>query len=456
MNLFESVNPFNLEKIYEFPESTSDQIQGVLLGSQKSFESWHKRSFQERAELFLKLSQILNQESDRLALLMTQEMGKLLTESKSEIKKCAGVCAYYAENSEKLLRDQEVKTDADLSFVSFQPLGVILAIMPWNFPFWQVFRFAAPTLMAGNTCVLKHSSNVSACALEIEKLFLKAGFPKNVFNTLLVKSDKIAKIIADPIIKAVSLTGSIPAGKSVAASAGQNLKKCVLELGGSDAYVVLDDANLQQAIDVCSSSRLINAGQSCVAAKRFIITQKNYDQFKEGFIQKFQSLKMGDPTKASTSLAPLFSKKAQEDIHQQVLNAKKNGAQISYGGNIPNLTGAFYEPTLIENISSQNPSFYEEFFGPVAMFFKVSSQNEAFQIANATPFGLGGAVFGDIQNATRLAREELEAGSCFVNSFVKSDYHLPFGGIKQSGYGRELSHFGIHEFVNIKTVFAKK
>lgn len=451
-----SINPYNSETLEDFTETTEQELENVLKKADKTFQSWKKTSFAERAVLFKKLSIILKSKTDSLAQIMTKEMGKLFTEAKSEILKCAEACEYFAEHAEEFLKDQKVDTDGSQSFVTFQPLGTILAIMPWNFPFWQVIRFAAPTLMAGNVGVLKHASNVSRCAVEIEKLFTEAGFPEGVFSTILVKSDRIAKLISDKRIKAVTLTGSTPAGQSVAKNAGENLKKCVLELGGSDAYVVLEDADINLAIEVCSKSRMINAGQSCIAAKRFVVHEKLYNQFKEGLQEKFNALNPGDPLDHHTTLAPLARIDLRNDLHKQVKQALEKGAKLVMGGNIPTGDGAFYSPTILENITPDNPAFHEEFFGPVALLFKAKNDKEALEIANNSDFGLGAAVFTkNTEQGIQIAKKELEAGSCFVNALVKSDSRLPFGGIKTSGFGRELSVFGIKEFVNIKTVYVK-
>lgn len=451
-----SINPFNQELLKEFTETSDSELESILKNSEKSFQKWKLSSFKDRANLFLKLSTILKSKADSLAKLISKEMGKLQTEAKAEVLKCADCCTYYAKNAEEFLRDQKVETDGSESFVTFQPLGTILAIMPWNFPFWQVLRFAAPTLMAGNVAILKHSSNVSMCAIEIEKLFHEAGFPEGIFKTILVSSQRIPQLIADRRIKAVTLTGSTPAGRSVAEHAGKNLKKCVLELGGSDAYLVLEDADIQSAIETCAKSRLINAGQSCIAAKRFIIHEKLYEEFKNGFIEKFKSLKIGNPQEHQTTLAPLARADLRNDLHKQVRKAIEAGAKLVFGGEIPQHEGAFYTPTILENIRPDNPAYHEEFFGPVALLFKAKNQEEALAIANSTDFGLGAAVFTATEDkGIKIAREQLEAGSCFVNDLVKSDPRLPFGGIKTSGFGRELSHFGILEFVNIKTVYKK-
>lgn len=451
-----SINPYTQEVIKEFKESTEAEVESALLTSEKTFQKWKQASFENRATLFLKLSAVLKSKSDSLAKMMSLEMGKLFSEAKAEILKCADCCTYYAQNAENFLKDQKIETDGSNSFVTFQPLGTVLAIMPWNFPFWQVIRFAVPTLMAGNVAILKHASNVSKCAIEIEKLFIEAGFPTGVFQTLLLNSSKIASLIADSRIKAVTLTGSTPAGKSVAENAGKNLKKCVLELGGSDAYVILEDADLDLAINVCAKSRLINSGQSCISAKRFIVTSKLYEKFKDGMIKKFKELKTGDPMDSQTTLAPLARLDLRNDLHKQVRKALEAGATLALGGEIPSGEGAFYPATILEKISPKNPAFHEEFFGPVALLFKAKDDKEALQIANHSDFGLGAAVFTqNTEKGIQIARDQLEAGSCFVNALVKSDPRLPFGGIKTSGFGRELSHFGILEFVNIKTVYVK-
>lgn len=451
-----SINPFTLEDIEEFKETTDSELEDVLKNADKAFQKWKKSSFEDRAALFSKLATVLKSKSDFLAKMMTQEMGKLFSEAKAEILKCADGCNYYSKNAETILKDQKIETDGSESFVTFQPLGAVLAIMPWNFPFWQVMRFAAPTLMAGNVAILKHASNVSQCAIEIEKLFVEAGFPEHIFSTVLLNSKKIAPLIADPRIKAVTLTGSTPAGKSVAENAGKNLKKCVLELGGSDAYVILEDADLKSAIDICTKSRLINSGQSCISAKRFIITAKLYEKFKDGMVEKFKALKFGDPMDNHTTLAPLARIDLRNDLHKQVRKALEAGGRLVVGGEIPSIEGAFYPATIIEDIHPDNPAFHEEFFGPVALLFKAKDDKDAINIANNSQFGLGAAVFTeDTKKGLKIAREQLEAGSCFVNALVKSDPRLPFGGIKTSGFGRELSHFGILEFVNIKTVYLK-
>lgn len=451
--MLKSTNPFNQEVIQHYIEHSQKEINHIISQADSEFTKWKQTNFNKRAELLRNTASILKKNTEEYSNIMTMEMGKPIRESHAEIEKCAWVCEYYAENGEKFLSSIEVKTDAAKSYVTFQPLGVILAVMPWNFPFWQVFRFAAPTLMAGNVGILKHSSNVSGCALAIEQIFCEAGFPKNVFRTLLINSKKVASVIENPAVKAITLTGSTPAGKAVASKAGEMLKKTVLELGGSDPYIVLEDANLQKAANSCSISKLINAGQSCIAAKRFIIVESVLQEFQMLLIQNMQNVKIGDPFDENT-MGPMARIDLRDELHQQVVKSVKSGAQLLLGGQIPPGKGTFYPPTILANVKPGMPAFDDELFGPVAAIISAKDEKEAIQLANNSVFGLGAAVFtADIARGEKIAAEKLEAGSCFVNDFVKSDPRLPFGGIKQSGYGRELSDFGIREFVNIKTVY---
>lgn len=451
--MLKSTNPFNQEVIQHYIEHSQKEINHIISQADSEFTKWKQTNFNKRAELLRNTASILKKNTEEYSNIMTMEMGKPIRESHAEIEKCAWVCEYYAENGEKFLSSIEVKTDAAKSYVTFQPLGVILAVMPWNFPFWQVFRFAAPTLMAGNVGILKHSSNVSGCALAIEQIFCEAGFPKNAFRTLLINSKKVASVIENPAVKAITLTGSTPAGKAVASKAGEMLKKTVLELGGSDPYIVLEDANLQKAANSCSISKLINAGQSCIAAKRFIIVESVLQEFQMLLIQNMQNVKIGDPFDENT-MGPMARIDLRDELHQQVVKSVKSGAQLLLGGQIPPGKGAFYPPTILANVKPGMPAFDDELFGPVAAIISAKDEKEAIQLANNSVFGLGAAVFtADIARGEKIAAEKLEAGSCFVNDFVKSDPRLPFGGIKQSGYGRELSDFGIREFVNIKTVY---
>jgi len=451
-----SINPSNNKVLKQYDEMTTEQSSKIISLAHQTFLKWKETSFTHRAGLMKKAAEILRQNSEEYSVLMTMEMGKPLAQSRAEVEKCAWVCDYYSENAEKFLADEIIKTEASKSFVTYQPLGVILAVMPWNFPFWQVFRFAAPNLMAGNAGVLKHASNVSGCALAIEDIFRKAGFPENLFRTLLVSSKNVKPIIENENIKAVTLTGSVPAGKSVASLAGSRIKKTVLELGGSDPYLVLEDADLEKAALSCVNSRLINAGQSCIAAKRFIIVEKVYDEFEKYYLKFMSEKKMGDPSDEKNHLGPQASIKLRDELHNQVLRSVELGAEIILGGKIPSIDGAYYPPTILKNVRPGMPAFDEELFGPVAALIKAKDEDEAIELANNSIFGLGAAVFTkDNRRGELIAKERLNAGCCFVNDFVKSDPRLPFGGIKESGYGRELSPFGIKEFVNIKTVFIK-
>ncbi|WP_337864495.1 NAD-dependent succinate-semialdehyde dehydrogenase [Ignavibacterium sp.] len=454
--MIQSINPANNQLIKTYQEISDNDLSLILKNMQSAFENWKTCSFNYRASLMKAAAEILRSKREEYSQLMTLEMGKPIVQSRAEIDKCAWVCEYYAENAEKFLLDELIQTDASKSFVTFQPLGVVLAVMPWNFPFWQVFRFAAPTLMAGNVGLLKHASNVSGCSLAIEEIFSEAGFPDFVFKSTILSSSRVKDLIANPIIQAVSLTGSVPAGKSVASTAGFNIKKTVLELGGSDPYVVLEDADLSEAVHTCVASRLINGGQSCIAAKRFIVVEKVYDKFVEMYVDYMKQKKMGDPIDESNDIGPQASVKLRDELHDQVLRSSNSGAKLLLGGFIPDLPGAYYPPTVLADVTPGMPAFDEELFGPVAAIVKAVDETDAINLANKSVFGLGAAVFTkDTAKGEKIAREKLNAGTCFVNQFVRSDPRLPFGGIKESGYGRELSIFGIREFVNIKTVVVK-
>lgn len=448
------VNPATDEQIREYDEHSPDEVKEIIAAANEAYDNWCHTSFAERAELMRAAAHVLREKAGEFARLMTEEMGKPIKDGRAEAEKCAWVCDYYAENAEKFLERELVETDASKSFVTFQPLGVVLAIMPWNFPFWQVFRFAAPNLMAGNVGVLKHASNVPGCALTIESIFRAAGFPQNVFRSLLVGSSQVDAIIENPLVRAVTLTGSTPAGRAVAKKAGEMIKKSVLELGGSDAYVILDDADLQLAVNTCVSSRLINSGQSCIAAKRFIVTKKNREEFERLYVQRMRVAKMGDPMREETEVGPQARQDLRDDLHRQVQESIEKGATLLLGGQIPDGPGAYYPPTVLTNVQKGMPAYDEELFGPVAAIIPVADEDEAIRVANDSVFGLGAAVFTrDVERGEHIAATSLEAGCCFVNSFVKSDPRLPFGGIKESGYGRELAVYGIKEFVNIKTVY---
>ncbi len=451
-----SINPVNGATIQTYTELSAKEIEQKITATQQAWLKWRKVTFSNRASSMLNLAELLKSKKEDLAKVMTLEMGKPLKESIAEIEKCASVCEYYAEKTEVFLQDKIVETEASKSYVSYQPMGVILAVMPWNFPFWQVFRFLAPNLMAGNCGVLKHASNVSKCALLIEALVLEAGFPENVFTTLLVSGKNVNQIIENPLIKAVTLTGSTNAGKKVAETAGAVLKKCVLELGGSDAYIILEDADLELAAETCANARLINNGQSCIAAKRFIVVEPVLEKFSQLLLSKMKAKKTGDPFDKTTDLGPMANMELRDDLHEQVKKSIALGAECILGGEIPKSEGAFYPATILTKVKKGMPAFDEELFGPVASVIVAKNTEEAIAIANDSDFGLGGAIFtADEAKGNEIARNELQAGSVFVNQGVKSDPRLPFGGIKQSGYGRELGLHGLLEFINIKTVSIK-
>ncbi|HET9276090.1 MAG TPA: NAD-dependent succinate-semialdehyde dehydrogenase, partial [Gemmatimonadales bacterium] len=398
----------------------------------------------------------LRESAAEYARLMAQEMGKPITQGRAEVEKCAWVCEYYAEEGARFLADEAIPTDAGQSFVTFRPLGVVLAIMPWNFPFWQVIRFAAPTLMAGNTAVLKHASNVPGCALALEDLFRRAGFPPDVFRTVLVDSKVAQQLIKHRAVRAVTLTGSSAAGRAVGKQAGAHLRKTVLELGGSDPYLVLADADLDQAVETCVQSRLINSGQSCIAAKRFIVVDAVREDFTRRFVERMARARVGDPLEAGTEVGPQARRDLRDGLHEQVERSVADGAQVLLGGSPPAGDGSFYPPTVLAEVTKGMAAFDEELFGPVAAIVPARDEKAAIRAANDGPYGLGAAVFTqDEARGRRIAATALEAGSCFVNGLVKSDPRLPFGGIKSSGYGRELGGWGIREFVNVKTVWIR-
>ncbi|MCX6238530.1 MAG: NAD-dependent succinate-semialdehyde dehydrogenase [Bacteroidia bacterium] len=434
----QSVNPFSGEIIKYYPEYTSKEVNTIINQVDAAFQQWKLTSFENRAVLMKNLQARLLAKKDELAEIMVSEMGKVLREAIGEIEKCALVCSYYANNAASFLQNKVIQTEASESYISYQPIGTVLAVMPWNFPFWQVFRFLAPTLMAGNTGVLKHASNVPGCAMAIEQLVRDAGFPVNVFRTLLIGSTKVNAVIENPLIKAVTLTGSTTAGKAVASLAGLMLKKSVLELGGSDPYLILEDADIKSAARLCVTSRLLNAGQSCIGAKRFIVADKIYDAFETEFVRLMNQSTYGNPLLPQTTIGPLARMDLRDELHGQVEKSHEMGATILLGGFIPKGKAPFYPPTVLANVVPEMPAYHEELFGPVAVL------------------GLGAAVFtADVTKGKLLAEKGLEAGCVFVNDFVKSDPRLPFGGIKGSGYGRELSAVGIREFVNIKTIVVK-
>jgi succinate-semialdehyde dehydrogenase / glutarate-semialdehyde dehydrogenase len=449
----QSVNPATGETLATFPETSDRELERILTNSQAAFVAWRSIPFAARAERMRAAARVLRARKTDYARAMTLEMGKPIVEAEGEVEKCAWVCDHYAEHAEADLAEQPRATDASKSYVRFDPLGPVLAVMPWNFPFWQVFRFAAPALMAGNGAVLKHASNVPRCALAIEEVFREAGFPAGLFATALVSSAKVVKLIADPRIVAVTLTGSEQAGSIVAAQAGRELKKTVLELGGSDPFIVLGDADLARAARVAADARLINSGQSCIAAKRFIVVEPIADQFLERFKAELGSRRMGDPLARDTQVGPQARADLRDSLHQQVTESIKRGAQRLLGGEIPAGPGAFYPPTLLTAVDKGMPAFDEETFGPVAAVIRAKDQADAVRLANDSPFGLGASLWTQDRVRAERVAAELEAGTVFVNGQVKSDPRLPFGGIKRSGYGRELAEYGIREFVNIKSVW---
>jgi len=451
--ILKSINPFTNEVIEEFEELSGEMVDKVLKESGEAFKKWERTDIEYRGSLMEKAAALLRNNIYEYAGSITLEMGKPLKESRAEVEKCALVCEYYAKNAGRYLSPEPAETDADISYVTFEPLGTILGIMPWNFPFWQVFRFAVPTLMAGNTVLLKHASNVQICARNIESLFIGAGFPPSVFRNLVIGSDKMDKIIKHDCIRAVSLTGSESAGQKVAESAGRVLKKCLLELGGSNAFIVLEDANIRKAVETGIKARFQNAGQSCIAAKRFILDRKISDEFLDLFLDGIRKLKTGNPAEEDTDIGPLASIGQAVRVEEQVVRSVEMGARVIAGG-IRNKT--FYQPALVVDVMPGMPLFDEEVFGPVAPVSISDNTAEAIRIANITNFGLGVSLFtNDLDKAYDIARE-FHDGAVFINGMVKSDPRLPFGGTRHSGFGRELAIQGIREFVNIKTVWAKK
>jgi len=448
-----TINPATEEEIASYNRLPVKKALEKVAKANKTYQSWKKTTLDERATLMRKLADIFDENKEEYAQLATQEMGKIIKQSRSEIEKCALICRYYADNIHELLADEIVETEAKKSYITYQPLGVVLAVMPWNFPFYQVIRFAAPAVMTGNTGVLKHASNVQGCAFVLEEAFIKAGFPEGVFTNLNVESDDIKNIIEDKNIIAVTLTGSEPAGRSVAKIAGENLKKTVLELGGSDAYIVLEDADLEKATDLATFGRLQNNGQTCIASKRFIVLEEIYDDFLKLFTKKMKEAKMDEPTKEDAYYGPMARIDLRDEIHEQVEKTIAQGGKLILGGKIPDRKGAYYPATILADLKPSMTAFDEELFGPVASVIKAKDENEAIELANHSSFGLGsGVITGNTERGEKIALQ-LEAGNSFVNKLVASDPRLPFGGIKNSGYGRELSDFGIKEFVNTKSIW---
>ena len=453
--VMESVNPATGEKVKTFVLWDEKDLDAALQEVADAVPGWQQTPFSQRGQLFTKAAAELRNNNAHYAGLITLEMGKPVKEARAEIEKCAWACEFYAQHGEAFLKDEKIESDAGLSYVAYLPLGTVLAVMPWNFPFWQVFRFAAPGLMAGNTAVLKHASNVPQCALAIEQVFHKAGFPRGVFRTLLISAAQAEKVIADPRIHAVTLTGSEPAGRKVAAAAGAHLKKTVLELGGSDAFVVLPDADLEEASTVGVASRYLNDGQSCIAAKRFILTEAVAEEYLALFKKKAEALKMGDPVLEDTQLGPMARADLRDQLHQQVTDSIAAGATPLLGCEAVPGKGYFYKASILDHVKPGMRAYEEELFGPVAVMIHAKDEDKALRIANDNRFGLGSAVWTrDLKKGERFARR-IQAGAGFVNGMVKSDPRLPFGGVKASGYGRELSVHGIREFVNAKTVWIK-
>jgi succinate-semialdehyde dehydrogenase / glutarate-semialdehyde dehydrogenase len=449
----QSINPYTNQLIAEFKEYSDKELDVLLLQSDDAFKTWKSTDFEYRKSLMKNVSALLLKNCSEYAVSITAEMGKPISESIAEVKKCAWVCDYYAENAEKFLKTEPVATDADSSYISYEPLGTILGIMPWNFPFWQVFRFAVPTLMAGNTVLLKHASNVQVCARNIENIFIESGFPQSVYKNLVIGSNKVGKIIESDIVKAVSLTGSEFAGQKVAEKAGSKIKKTLLELGGNNAFVVLADADIEKAVEIGITSRMQNAGQSCIAAKRFIVHESISGKFILLFMEAMNKILPGDPMNSKTTLGPLASLQQAETVEKQVKFSVEMGAKIIAGGIRDN---TFYPPTLLVNVKPGMPVFDEEVFGPVAPVIIARDTEEAISLANRSKFGLGVSLFTNNLDIARELVKDFDDGAVFINALVKSDPRLPFGGTKMSGYGRELSVQGIREFVNIKTVYIKK
>ncbi len=448
-----TINPYNNKTLKEYKLHSNSEIESIIKDSEACFKSWKKTAIKERCRLLQNVAQILEDDKMVYAKQMTLEMGKPIMQSIAEIEKCASLCDFYAINAEDFLADDLIETDAYESFISYDPLGCILGIMPWNYPFWQVMRFAIPTLTAGNTVVLKHATNVVGCSLMIEKLFVKAGYPKGCFQTLLADHDQIEKVLEYDTVKAVSLTGSEKAGRSIASIAGKNLKKCVLELGGNNACIILDDADLDVHFETIFNARMQNTGQSCIAAKRFIVTKGIYNDFIKRFRTKTKALVFDDPMKKSTTIGTLARKDLADMLKAQVAASIKKGAKLVVGNTQDN---AYFEPTILENVKPGMPVFDDETFGPVAAIIKAKDIAEAFELTSNTKYGLGTMVFTENIEKAQELMDDIQDGAYFINDMVKSDPRLPFGGTKASGYGRELSKEGIHEFVNKKTVYIKK
>jgi succinate-semialdehyde dehydrogenase/glutarate-semialdehyde dehydrogenase len=451
----ETVNPATEEIVKSFTPMTDEEVKIIIDDVNTDFLNWKTEELMHRKSLMLNAAKILKNEKMKYAEILTLEMGKPITQAIAEVEKCAWVCEYYAENTESILAKEFIETDATESYVQFDPIGIVLAVMPWNFPFWQVFRFAAPALMAGNAGILKHASNVPMSALAIEEIFQKAGFPKNLFRTLIINSNQVDSVLENPKVKASTLTGSEYAGSMVASKSGKMLKKSVMELGGSDPFIVLKDADIDLAVQTATTARLLNNGQSCIAAKRFIVVEEIAEEFEKKFVNKFEQVVVGDPMDEKTELGPIAREDLLFELHEQVEKSVENGAKILTGGKRIDRKGYYYSPTILTDVAKGMLAYDQELFGPVATIIKVKDEEEAIFVANDTPFGLGSSLWTNDLTKAKMLAKEIESGSVFINGMVKSDPRLPFGGVKLSGFGRELSHYGIKEFVNIKTVWVK-
>jgi succinate-semialdehyde dehydrogenase/glutarate-semialdehyde dehydrogenase len=450
----QSIDPSTGELIEEFEPHDDAAVDAALDQAHRAYLDWRGRSLAERAEPMRNAARALRDGADGYAATITREMGKTITEARAEVEKCAFACEWYAEHAEEFLGDVPMPSDSPHSFVAFEPIGVVLAVMPWNFPLWQVFRFAAPGLMAGNTAVLKHAANVSRCALDIEQVLRRAGFPEGVFRTLLIPGGGVQRVIEDPRIRAVTLTGSDATGSKVAAAAGEQLKKTVLELGGSDAFIVLEDADLEEAARVGARARFQNCGQSCIAAKRFIVVESVADEYEQRLVEQARALRVGDPREESTQMGPMAREDLRSTLEEQVRRAVSDGARVATGGRRAGDRGWYHEATVLTGCMPENTAFREETFGPVAAVMRVRDAEQAVEVANTSQFGLGGNIWTrDVERGIALARR-IDTGAVFVNGMTHSDPRIPFGGVKRSGYGRELSSFGIREFVNVQTIWA--
>jgi succinate-semialdehyde dehydrogenase/glutarate-semialdehyde dehydrogenase len=448
-----SINPATGEELKEFASFDDSEIEKRLQQAERAFATYRHVPSAKRAQLMIAAASLLHREKEKFARIITLEMGKLFRAAMEEVEKCARGCRFYAENAERFLEDEPAQTDAARSYVRYQPLGPVLAIMPWNFPFWQVFRFAAPALMAGNVGLLKHAANVPQCALAIENVLCRAGFDDGVFQTLLIEARQVEKLIADPRVKAVTLTGSEKAGSEVASTAGRHIKKSVLELGGSDAFIVMPSADFEGALSTAVKARTINSGQSCIAAKRFFVADEIYDDFLQQFVERMRALKIGDPFDETTDLGPLATEQILQGVHEQIQKSIASGAKLLTGGNRIHGPGFFYEPTVLVDVPKESPAYREEVFGPIASVFRVRDADEAVEVANDTTFGLGASAWTNDPAEQELFTSELETGMVFINAMVASDPRLPFGGVKRSGFGRELGAMGIREFTNTKTIW---